>query len=198
MTTSSEPSSSEPSEPSSEPSIEFRQFTRADLRQLGTWLDAPHVARWWPREDTGYDALTAYYGPAIDGTDPARLFLIVVDGVPVGFCETYLHADDPDWDRTMGLPNVAGIDYLIGVPELCGRGLGTAVIGAFCEFVFGLYPGVDGIASAPQAANTASRRVLEKNGFRLVDVRMVESDDPGDSGPAAIYLRERQHPQQKR
>jgi len=33
--------------------------------------------------------------------------------------------------------------------------------------------------------------VLEKNGFRLVDVRMVESDDPGDAGPAAIYLLER-------
>jgi aminoglycoside 6'-N-acetyltransferase len=30
-----------------------------------------------------------------------------------------------------------------------------------------------------------------KNGFRLVDVRTIESDDPGDAGPAAIYLLER-------
>ena len=168
--------------------IDFRPFTRADLPLLGTWLDAPHVARWWPREDTSAAAMNAYYGPAIDGTDPSRLFLILVDGAPVGFCETYLHADNPDWDRTVALPDVAGIDYLIGVPELCGKGLGTAVIGAFCELVFVLYPQVGGIASVPQAENAASRRVLEKNGFRLVDVRTVESDDPGDSGPAAIYL----------
>lgn len=70
------------------------------------------------------------------------------------------------------------------------------MIGAFCDVVLGLYPDVDGIASVPQAANTASRKVLEHNGFRLVDVRMVESDDPGDAGPAAIYLlpRERARP----
>ena len=171
--------------------IEFLPFTRTHLPLLQTWLDAPHVARWWPREDASVDALAAYYGPAIDGTDPSRLFLTLADGTPVGFCETYLHADHPAWDRTIGLPNVAGIDYLIGPPELCGKGLGTAIIGTFCELVLALYPQVTGIASAPQAENTPSRRVLEKNGFRLVDVRMVESDDPGDAGEAAIYLRER-------
>ena len=171
--------------------IEFSPFTHADLPLLGTWLDAPHVARWWQREDTSTYALAAYYGPAIDGTDPSQLFLIVVDGTPVGFCETYLHADHPAWDRTIGLPNVAGIDYLIGQSELCGKGLGTAIIGAFCEFVLALYPQVAGIASVPQAANTPSCRVLEKNGFRLVDVRMIDSDDPSDSGEAAIYLLER-------
>jgi aminoglycoside 6'-N-acetyltransferase len=171
--------------------IAFRSFTRADLPLLATWLDAPHVARWWQRDDPGFEALEAHYGPAIDGDDPTRLFLVLADGVPVGFCETYLHADNPAWDRAIGLPDVAGIDYLIGAPELCGHGLGTAVIGALCALVFELYPRIGGIASVPQAANPASRRVLEKNGFRLVDVRPVESDDPGDAGPAAIYLRER-------
>lgn len=110
------------------------------------------------------------------------------DGRPFGFCQSYRHADEPAWDRTIGLPNVAGVDYLIGDAARCGQGLGTRMIGAFCDVVFGLYPEVDGIASVPQAANGASRKVLEHNGFRLVDVRMVESDDPGDAGPAAIYL----------
>lgn len=173
------------------PRIAFQPFTRADLPQLATWLESPHVARWWPREDNSLAALDEHYGPAIDGTDPSRLFLILANDAPVGFCETYLHADNPEWDRTIALPNVAGIDYLIGAPELCGRGLGTAVISSFCNLVFDLYPQVGGIASVPQAANAPSRRVLEKNGFRLVDVRLVESDDPGDSGPAAIYYLER-------
>ena len=171
--------------------IGFRPFTRADLPLLATWLDAPHVARWWPRDDPSADALAAYYGPAIDGTDPSQLFAALADGTPVGFWQAYLHADHPDWDRAVGLPNAAGIDYLIGPPEWCGRGLGTLLIGKFCELVFASYPQAGGIASVPQAANTGSRRVLEKNGFRLVDVRMVDSDDPGDAGQAAIYLLER-------
>jgi aminoglycoside 6'-N-acetyltransferase len=173
------------------PLVAFQPFTRADLPRLATWLESPHVARWWPREDNSLAALDEYYGPAIDGTDPSRLFLILANDVPVGFCETYLHADNPEWDRTIALPNVAGIDYLIGAPELCGHGLGTAMISSFCDLVFDLYPQIGGIASVPQAANAPSRRVLEKNGFRLVDVRLVESDDPGDSGPAAIYRLER-------
>jgi aminoglycoside 6'-N-acetyltransferase len=172
-------------------SLEFRPFAHEDLPLLAAWLETPHVARWWPREDTSRAALDAYYGPAIDGTDPTRLLLVLADAVPVGFCETYLHADHPDWDRAIGLPKVAGIDYLIGAPDLCGKGLGTAVIHELCALVFILYPEISGIASVPQADNAASRRVLEKNGFRLLEVRPIESDDPGDSGPAAIYLLER-------
>jgi aminoglycoside 6'-N-acetyltransferase len=86
---------------------------------------------------------------------------------------------------------VAGIDYLIGEPAHRGRGLGAQMIGALCELAFDRYPDVDGIAAVPQATNSASRRALEHNGFRLVEVRMVESDDPGDAGLAAIYLLER-------
>ena len=171
--------------------IEFRPFDRADLPLLGAWLAEPLVARWWPSPDPSPEALAAYYGPAIDGTDPSALFLAALEGAPFGFCETYRHADEPAWDRTIGLPNVAGIDYLIGEPARRGHGIGTRMIGAFCELVVERYPDVDGIAAVPQAANLASRRVLEHNGFRLVDVRTVESDDPGDAGPAAIYLLER-------
>jgi RimJ/RimL family protein N-acetyltransferase len=39
--------------------------------------------------------------------------------------------------------------------------------------------------SDPDAGNVASRRVLEKNGFRLVDVRPVASEPTDD--PMAIY-----------
>jgi hypothetical protein len=39
-----------------------------------------------------------------------------------------------------------------------------------------------GILADPDAANTASRRVLEKNGFRLVAVKPVATD-----APMAIY-----------
>lgn len=173
------------------PEIDLRAFSREDLPLLAGWLGNEHVARWWPKEDASIAALDAYYGPAIDGTDPTHLYLALADGVPVGFVQTYRHADHPDWDRAVGIPDVAGIDYLIGEPDRCGKGLGTAAIAALCTHTFALFPDVAGIVSAPQAANGASRRVLEKNGFRLLGVRELESDDPGDAGPSAVYLLER-------
>lgn len=42
----------------------------------------------------------------------------------------------------------------------------------------------------PDAENTASRRVLEKNGFLLIDVRPVATE-PNDN-PMAIYRLERE------
>ena len=46
------------------------------------------------------------------------------------------------------------------------------------------HPG-SGVLTAPDAGNTASRRVLEKNGFELVAVRPVATE-PTDA-PMAIY-----------
>ena len=172
------------------PEVELRAFGREDLPLLAGWLANEHVARWWP-DDTSLAALEAHYGPAIDGTDPTLLYLAVADGVPIGFVQTYRHADHPDWDRAVGIPGVAGIDYLIGEADRCGKGLGTAVIAALCAHTFRQFPDVVGIVSAPQAANSPSRRVLEKNGFRLLGVRDIESDDPSDAGPSAVYLLEK-------
>jgi len=173
------------------PEIELRRFTRRDLPLLGAWVVREHVARWWPKSDASIAALDAYYGPAIDGADPTLLYVVLADGVPVGFGQAYRHADHPDWDRAVGIPGVGGIDYLIGEADRCGKGLGTAVVAALCEHSFSVFPDVAGIVAVPQAANLASRRVLEKNGFRLLDVRELDSDDPGDAGLSAVYLLER-------
>src|SRR5436309_11051192 len=40
---------------------------------------------------------------------------------------------------------------------------------------------------SPQADNYASRRALEKAGFTLLEERQLDSDDPSDAGPSAIY-----------
>jgi hypothetical protein len=53
--------------------------------------------------------------------------------------------------------------------------------------VFGLFPEVGAIVAVPQAANHASRRALEKAGFSLVGERTLDSDDPSDAGPSAVY-----------
>jgi RimJ/RimL family protein N-acetyltransferase len=91
------------------------------------------------------------------------------------------------------LAGEAGIDYAIGDPAHTGHGTGTALIAALAAEVRRHHPGA-GILVDPDARNTASRRVPEKNGFRLVAVRPVTTEPmaiyrlPGDSWPAAGNL----------
>jgi RimJ/RimL family protein N-acetyltransferase len=65
-----------------------------------------------------------------------------------------------------------------------GRGTGTALIAALTAEVRRDHPSA-GFLAGPDAANRASRRVLEKNGFQLVAVRPVVTEPSDD--PIAIY-----------
>jgi RimJ/RimL family protein N-acetyltransferase len=76
------------------------------------------------------------------------------------------------------------MDYAIGDPAWIGRGTGTELIAVLVTEIRRHHPSA-GMLVGPDAANTASRRVLEKNGFELVAVRPVATE-PSDA-PIAIY-----------
>jgi RimJ/RimL family protein N-acetyltransferase len=65
-------------------------------------------------------------------------------------------------------------------------------VGRFSLLVFDAYPEVEQIVVTPQAANRASWGVLEKVGYRRVWTGMLDSDDPADAGPAAMYVLDRE------
>ena len=51
-------------------------------------------------------------------------------------------------------------------PEMCGQGIASEVVPAFCDSVQDWFD-LDGMAAAVFTDNPASRRVLEKAGFRV-------------------------------
>jgi len=174
------------------PDITFRPFTRVDFPLFAHWLLKPHVAKWY-RDPEDRD-VEAVYGPTIDGTDPTDVFIVELDRRPIGLIQRYRLRDNPEWEETLALHldiPLASIDYLIGDPTLVGKGLGSAVIRAFCPLLFARYPEVEGIAVGLQQENVASWRCLEKAGFTRVREGVLESDDPSDSGPAYVYLLKR-------
>jgi aminoglycoside 6'-N-acetyltransferase len=159
----------------------------ADLPLLSRWESAPHVARWW-QEPSDLASVVEKYTPRIEGRDPTEMFVIEVDGDPAGMVQRYRHRDDEAWDRAIGIPGAAGIDYYIGDETLIGRGIGTAVISAFARGLFDDYLDIDCVVAAPQQANVASWRALEKAGFDRVWSGQLDSDDPSDAGPAFVYV----------
>jgi RimJ/RimL family protein N-acetyltransferase len=170
-------------------------MTEADLSLVADWLRQDHLQEWW-KDASAPDGAHAKYLPRIRGEEPTDMFVITFETRPIGFIQSYRMRDFPTWLKTIAgsgltFPPAAGIDYAIGERDLIGGGIGSAVVSAFTDFVFTAYPDVEVIVVTPQAANRASCRVLEKAGYELAWTGMLDSDDPGDVGPAALYVRAR-------
>ena len=152
------------------------------------WLQREHVRRWWDEHPARED-VARHYLPAIEGRRPVDLYLILLDGRPVGFIQTYLVADFPDFAARIGLgAGVAGVDLFVGAEELTGKGLGTEVLRAFVRDVVFAEPGTAACIADPDVRNTASIRAFEKAGFR----RVGEFLDPGDRQLHAVVRLDRE------
>jgi len=164
----------------------LRPMSEEDLPAVAAWLRLPHVARWWTSETTAEEEISRYRAQIRQAARSATVMLMISqDGTSIGWCQWYRWADYPAEAAAMDArEGEDGIDYAIGDPARVGRGIGTELIAELVAEVRRHYPGA-GILCDPDAANTASRRVLEKNGFELVAVRPVATE-PGDT-PMAIY-----------
>ena len=157
--------------------LTLRPLVEDDLPRVEAWLRQPHLARWGLTASTVDDEL-ADIRSYLDG-EPFEVLIAELDGTPIGWCQWYRWWDDPNEAEELGVgPDDIGIDYGIGEPNAVGRGIGTAFIGALVAHVRRTAPDV-AIVVEPDAANMASRRVLEKNGFELVDIRKLsfEAED---------------------
>lgn len=175
--------------------LTFRSLADADLPLLAAWLGRPHVQQWW-KDPSAPTKVAEKYLPRIRGTAPTEGFVIVSDGRALGMIQRYRIGDYPETERAIAgtghTPrSAAGIDYMIGEPELLGRGIGSAAIAAFTDKVLEDYRDVDSILVTPQAENIASCRVLEKAGYEQLWVGLLDSDHPADAGLAVLYERRR-------
>jgi RimJ/RimL family protein N-acetyltransferase len=106
------------------------------------------------------DSLDAMRMLVEHGTDHAAGWFVTLaeDGRVIGDCGTVGWADDD---------GRVEIGYGLAAPSR-GRGLGTEVVRALAEWV-GDQPGVRAVTASVEVGNVASRRVLERLGFRLVE-----------------------------
>lgn len=161
---------------------------RDDLELVGRWLVEPHVARWYLACSSVEEEIDDLR-KCVDGEECTQALVVLERGRPIGWCQWYLCSDYPDHGAAVGAePGDIGIDYAIGDRALFGTGAGTALIATLVEHVRLRHPAA-GVIADPGATNLASRRVLEKNGFRLLREGPVESE-PGDEAMAIYRLAE--------
>jgi len=156
--------------------IGFRPLTADDLPLLYEWLQREHVQRWWTDRET-YDEVVQHYLPAIEGSEPTDLYLILSEGLPVGFIQTYRVSDYPEYRDLVAVEEgVAGVDLFVAEPELTGRGFGSEALRRFVADIVFSDPEIRACVADPDAENIASLRAFEKAGFRIVR-RFVDPND---------------------
>jgi aminoglycoside 6'-N-acetyltransferase len=157
----------------------FRPFTAADLRLMQTWLGAPHMRRWWGEAEPALAELRQ----AIE-EDSTHPFLILIDGHPVGYIQSYdIHAepDHPYRDQPAGS---VGIDLSLGESDLLGVGHGPRIIEAFVARLFAA--GAPRIVIDPAPDNERAIRAYEKAHFRIADRRTTS-----EYGDAVLMVRDK-------
>ena len=107
------------------------------------------MREWW-NHDPSPDAVERDFGVSIDGAEPGE-----------------------DW-----IAGVASIDYLVGDPDMIGRGLGSAMISAFVAFVWTHDPTTTSLVVPVNSANERSWRALLRAGFRRVARGELDPDNP--------------------
>jgi RimJ/RimL family protein N-acetyltransferase len=165
-------------------SLSFRRLTRDDLPTLHEWVQRPHVAEWWTKPRALTEIETDYL-PSIEGTSSTRAYIACLDGQPIGFIQVYVvKGSGNGWWEDEADPGARGIDQFLADADRLDQGLGTAMIEAFVEKLFG-DPEVTKVQTDPCPQNQRAIRCYTKAGFRP-QAQVVTPD-----GPAVLMVRER-------
>jgi aminoglycoside 6'-N-acetyltransferase len=147
--------------------ITFRTLQKEDYALFADWLGQPHVAKWW-HEPATVEFVEKEYGPSDKNTD---VYIVEGDGKPMGIIQSYWIEDYPEHFEKVRIKNGVGIDLLIGLSNLTGKGYGTQLLISFInKMVRKKYFNASCVIADPELANIASIRVFEKAGFKKGDV----------------------------
>lgn len=117
--------------------ITFRPLGEADIPLMHRWLNTPHVVKWYyvrGVERPSLEWVRERYLPRIQGEDPTRAFVTVLDGRPIGYIQAYFIDNHPEYAAAVRVPpGTVGIDMFIGEEDAVHRGLGTRIVGRFLE-----------------------------------------------------------------
>jgi aminoglycoside 6'-N-acetyltransferase Ib len=165
--------------------FDFTPVTESDLQLLFEWLNRPHVMDWWNGR-TSFTEVRDKYLPRLGLDSSVNPYIARLNGIPVGFIQSYvvMAQQASGWWPDETDPGAVGINQFLADAENLGKGIGTAMVIQFVEFLF-RDSAVTKIQTDPAPPNLRAIRCYEKVGFRKVDI--VDTPD----GSALLMVIER-------
>ena len=167
----------------------FRSMAAADLGLVRRWLDAPHVARWWPQAEEQAASIARHLD------EPSmRCLMLGIGGRDVGYLQVYDPHHEPCFapdgtaivhpyrDQPVG---TRGIDLFIGEAAFAGRGHGPRLLAQVLRHLFDA--GCPCVVTDPDPGNAQSVAAFRKAGFTALGERdtawghvlLMRCDRPG-------------------
>jgi len=157
------------------PELTFEPLGAEHMVLLHRWLNEGPVLEWYARRPQSLIQVEEHYGKLLDGSAPTRGYVLLADGAPAGFWQTYLIADHPRYARSIAAEaGWAGMDFFLGATEWRGRGLSSLAHELFVETHVFAAAEVTACVAGPNPANSASIRSLERARFRRLRTVEVE------------------------
>lgn len=155
-----------------------------DLYRLYDWLGDPDVQRWYSEGEHVLQNYRRQFAPE----PTTHKFIILIDGLPVGYLQAYRLSDEPEYAAQPGLEHDAvSLDLFIGHPDFRG-GWGSLVLRqALGVIVFGEMNADDACCN-PDPKNTRAVRAYQKAGFHGDRVVWIEDDAPHNRGYERIMV----------
>ena len=147
-------------------SITFRLLAEADIEQIHQWLNEEHVAESYGEgKYPEYEQVAKKFGDKIEESK-IHCYIIEYDSQPIGFIQTYLLSDYPEYQQEIDMhEEAASLDLFIGNPNYIGKGLGSMIIKKFVKEVIFTTFNVSACIVGPNVKNKASIHAFEKVGF---------------------------------
>ena len=146
--------------------LSLRPLRQEDLPLLHRWLNAPHLRRFYQKAPIELDAVRSKYGARLDLLGPTKSHLALFDGVPFGYLQCYRNASYREYAEQIGVWDGASVDLFIGEVARLGRGFGSAMLRAYLDEVFRLFPDLSTVYLLHHRENQAAQACSRRAGLR--------------------------------
>jgi RimJ/RimL family protein N-acetyltransferase len=146
----------------------FDPLREQDLPMLHKWLRRPHVVEWWEAPPTIDELRDEFLASSGAGPNATRAYVVSAGPEPLGFIQSYvvMGAGNGWWEGETD-PGARGIDQFIADAGQLGRGVGTAMVRAFVQYLFSDLA-VTVVQADPSPTNIRAIRCYARAGFREV------------------------------
>lgn len=160
--------------------ITFRLLEEKDFNQIYIWMNTDFVIEWYGKIPVTLEDVRNKYMSYITGEEPTKAYIIIIDNVDVGYIQTYLINDYPEYNKYVETDeHAAGVDLFIGNKDYIHKGYGVRIMEQFLrEHVFSNNK-VDKCIIGPEPKNLSAIRMYEKSGFRWYkNIQIPDEDEP--------------------